>query len=65
MAKELEYRGSFRFAEEYALAVEMIAGKRIDLAPLMTHRFPVRDADQAFQVALDRNQSMKVHLLDL
>ncbi|MGL4968084.1 MAG: hypothetical protein ACRC67_43100 [Inquilinus sp.] len=43
----------------------MIAGKRIDLKPLMTHRFPVRDADQAFQVALDRNQSMKVHLLDL
>lgn len=65
MSKELEYRGSFRFAEEYALAVEMIAGRRIDLKPLMTHRFPVREADQAFQVALDRNQSMKVHLLDL
>jgi L-idonate 5-dehydrogenase len=28
----------------------------------MTHVFPLADANHAFEVAHDRNQSMKVHL---
>jgi len=62
MAKELRYRGSFRFAEEYAIAVEEIVSNKIDLRPLMTHAFPLADANRAFEVALDRSDSMKVHL---
>jgi L-idonate 5-dehydrogenase len=62
MAKELRYHGSFRFAEEYAIAVEEIVSNKIDLRPLMTHAFPLADANHAFEVALDRSDSMKVHL---
>jgi L-idonate 5-dehydrogenase len=62
MAKELRYQGSFRFTDEYATAADEIASQRIDLRPLMTHAFPLADANRAFEVALDRNQSMKVHL---
>ncbi|SAL25741.1 phosphoesterase [Caballeronia arvi] len=62
MAKELRYQGSFRFTDEYATAADEIASQRIDLRPLMTHAFPLAEANRAFEVALDRNQSMKVHL---
>ena len=64
MEKELRYQGSFRFnSDEYLVAAEEIATHKIDLRPLMTHSFPLEDASHAFEVAFDRSQSMKVHLL--
>jgi L-idonate 5-dehydrogenase len=64
MAKEVRYQGSFRFkSDEYAIAVEEIVARKIDLRPLMTHTFAFEEANHAFAVALDRSQSMKVHLL--
>jgi len=62
MAKELCYQGSFRFTDEYAVAAEELGAHKIDLRPLMTHAFPLEEANRAFEVAHDRNQSMKVHL---
>ncbi len=62
MSKELRYLGSFRFGAEYATAVEEIVRGKMDLRPLMTHRFPLHDANAAFSMAQDRSQSMKVHL---
>jgi L-idonate 5-dehydrogenase len=64
MAKELRYQGSYRFThEEYVTAVEEIVARTIDLRPLMTHTFALHEVNHAFAVALDRTQSMKVHLL--
>ena len=37
VTKELDLRGSFRFDAEFALAVELIGEKRIDLSPLLSH----------------------------
>ena len=62
MSKELRYQGTFRFGAEYATAVEELVSGRIDLKPLMTHRFGVQEANEAFVMAQDRSQSMKVHL---
>ena len=62
MSKELLYRGSFRFTDEYAVAAEELGAHKIDLRPLMTHAFPLEEANRAFEVAHDRTQSMKVHL---
>ncbi|MGF6240172.1 L-idonate 5-dehydrogenase [Paraburkholderia sp. GAS38] len=62
MAKEIRYQGSFRFTDEYAIAAEEIAAGKVDLRPLMTHAFAMEEANHAFEVALDRSQSMKVHL---
>ena len=62
MAKEVRYQGSFRFTDEYAVAAEELGAHKIDVRPLMTHAFPLKDANHAFEVAHDRNQSMKVHL---
>lgn len=62
MSKEIRYMGSFRFANEYAVATDEIASGRIDLSPLMTHSFSLAEANRAFEIAHDRSQSMKVHL---
>jgi L-idonate 5-dehydrogenase len=60
VAKELDIRGSFRFHAEFALAVRLINEGRIDLAPVVTHSFPMQQARQAFELASDRRQAMKV-----
>jgi L-idonate 5-dehydrogenase len=62
VSKELEIRGSFRFHEEFALAVDLINKKRVDLKPLLTGIYPVAEAVAAFEAANDRSRSMKVQL---
>jgi L-idonate 5-dehydrogenase len=60
VAKELEIRGSFRFHAEFALALRLINEGRVDLGPLITHRLPVEQARDAFELASDRRRAMKV-----
>ena len=62
VAKEIEIRGSFRFHEEFALAVDLINRRRVDLMPLLTDVLPVDEAVKAFELALDRSRAMKVQL---
>jgi L-idonate 5-dehydrogenase len=61
-AKELTLKGSFRFHAEFALAVEMMRAKRLNVAPLVTHHMPLSDAQKAFELASDRQTAIKVHL---
>lgn len=60
--KELDLRGSFRFHEEFVLAVEMIAKGLIDVKPLITHTIAFDDAIKAFELAGDRSQVMKAQI---
>jgi Threonine dehydrogenase and related Zn-dependent dehydrogenases len=62
VAKEIEMRGTFRFHEEFGLAVDLINQRRVDLTPLLTGVFGLDEAMYAFEVAGDRSQSMKVQL---
>jgi L-idonate 5-dehydrogenase len=62
VAKEIEMRGTFRFHEEFALAVDLINARRVDLKPLMSGVFPIEDAVAAFDAAGDRSRSMKIQL---
>ena len=62
VAKEIEMRGSFRFHEEYGLAVDLINARRVDLKPLLTAVLPVEDAVKAFELASDRSRAMKVQI---
>ncbi len=62
VAKEIEMRGTFRFQEEFALAVDLINRRRVDLKPLLTGVFPLDEAIAAFEIAGDRNKSMKVQI---
>jgi L-idonate 5-dehydrogenase len=61
-AKELELRGSFRFHEEFPLAVEMIAKGLIQVKPLITHTIAFDDAVAAFELAGDRSRVMKAQI---
>jgi L-idonate 5-dehydrogenase len=62
VAKEIEMRGTFRFHEEFGLAVDLINRKRVDLKPLLTGVYALDDAVAAFETAGDRNRSMKVQI---
>ena len=62
VAKEFTLRGTFRFDQEFQLAVDLMGSGRIDVKPLVTQTLPIADADAAFQMASDRAKAMKVHL---
>ncbi|MGI9416670.1 MAG: L-idonate 5-dehydrogenase [Geminicoccaceae bacterium] len=62
MSKEIDYRGSFRFHDEYAMAVDFLGSGKIDVTPLLTDSYPIDDAAAAFAAAADRERSIKVQL---
>jgi L-idonate 5-dehydrogenase len=62
VAREIEIRGSFRFHEEFAWAVEFLSRGLIDTAPLLTDVISIDRAQQAFELAGDRTRAMKVQL---
>ncbi|MEM1389425.1 MAG: L-idonate 5-dehydrogenase [Pseudomonadota bacterium] len=61
-AKELSFKGSFRFHAEFATAVAMMQAGRINVAPLITQVLPFGQAQAAFDLAGDRGQAIKVQL---
>jgi len=62
-AKELELRGSFRFHEEFAVGVDLMRKRLIDVRPLITHTVPLADALSAFEIASDRSKAMKAQIV--
>ena len=62
VAKEISLRGTFRFHEEFAWAVDALGRGAIDVAPLLTEVVPLEEAVRAFELAGDKSRSMKVQL---
>lgn len=62
VAKEFEWRGAFRFHEEFAMAVELLNKGLVDVKPLISATLSYRDPARAFALAADRSQAMKVLL---
>ncbi|MDR3440502.1 L-idonate 5-dehydrogenase [Telmatospirillum sp.] len=60
MAKELDLRGAFRFGNVFADAVACIEKGVIDVAPLRTAVVPMAKAKEAFEMAGDRRNHLKV-----
>ncbi|MEM8539686.1 MAG: L-idonate 5-dehydrogenase [Pseudomonadota bacterium] len=61
-AKELDLRGSFRFHEEFAIAVKLMQQGQVDVKPLISHTLPLDDALEAFEIAGDRTKAMKAQI---
>lgn len=61
-AKEIQLRGSFRFHDEFFTGVALMQRGQIDVKPLITHTLPFEQAVEAFELAGDRTQAMKVQL---
>jgi L-idonate 5-dehydrogenase len=62
VAKEFDLRGTFRFHEEFALAVAMIGAGAVEVTPLLTAALPLERAVEAFELAGDRTRAMKVQI---
>lgn len=61
-AKELDLRGSFRFHEEFAMAVQLMQSGAINTKPLISHTVSMDDAVKGFELANDRSQAMKTQI---
>lgn len=61
-AKELQFKGSFRFHAEFFSAIELMKRGRLDVKPLITQALGVDDAVAAFDLAGDRTQAIKVNI---
>jgi len=62
VAKEIKFQGTHRFHEEFAEAVAVIAAGDIDVSPMLTGIYQLDDIQEAFETAMDRRKSVKVHL---
>jgi L-idonate 5-dehydrogenase len=61
VSREIEVVGSYRYTSEYAEAVGAIAAG-LDVTPLMSGRYTLDHAEEAFALASDRKRAMKVQL---
>lgn len=60
--KELTMKGSFRFHAEFATAVAFMRKRLVDVAPLITHAFPLAEVQTAFETAADRSKALKTQV---
>jgi hypothetical protein len=61
--REIDIRGVFRYANCYPAALSLIASGRIDVKPLITHRYTIKESVQAFEMA-ESGQAIKVMVSD-
>ncbi len=62
---ELDVRGVRRYANDFPAAISLIAGKHVGGAALITHRFPLEKAAEAFQFVVEhKDQVIKAMILN-
>lgn len=59
ICKEIDIRTSLRYSNSYPLALSLIAEGKVNPNPLITHRFELEDAIEAFEV-VKRGEGIKV-----
>ncbi|WP_341909768.1 L-idonate 5-dehydrogenase [Polaromonas sp. YR568] len=62
VAKEVDLRGTFRFHAEFATAVQFLNEGLVDGKPVITAVVPFERAVEAFTLAADKSQSLKVQI---
>ncbi|GAA5986177.1 hypothetical protein JCM10908_006444 [Rhodotorula pacifica] len=62
---EIDLKLQYRYANQYPKAIRLVAGGLIDLKPLVTHRFTLETAVEAFETAVDPSSgAIKCQILD-
>ncbi|KAM8987414.1 sorbitol dehydrogenase isoform 2-T2 [Guaruba guarouba] len=59
--REVDIRGIFRYCNTWPVAIALLASKQINVKPLVTHRFPLEKALEAFETT-KRGEGIKVML---
>ncbi|KAM4592251.1 sorbitol dehydrogenase [Odontesthes bonariensis] len=59
--REVDIRGVFRYCNTWPMAIAMLASAKVNVKPLVTHRFPLEQAVAAFE-ATRRGLGIKVML---
>ncbi|KAE8617498.1 hypothetical protein XENTR_v10009094 [Xenopus tropicalis] len=59
--REVDIRGIFRYCNTWPMAISMLSSKRVNVAPLVTHRFPLENAAEAFETT-KKGMGVKVML---
>jgi L-idonate 5-dehydrogenase len=62
VAKEVDLRGTFRFHAEFATAVRFLNEGLVNGKPVITSVLPLDRAIEAFELAADKSQSLKVQI---
>ena len=62
VGKEIDLRGTFRFHSEFAVAVAFLNQRLVDGRPVISDIVAFDQASEAFQLAGDKRQSMKVQI---
>jgi L-idonate 5-dehydrogenase len=63
MAKEIDLRGVFRWGIEFDWAVDYLSSRRVDVRPLLSGQYPLKDAVAAFAAAADKTRNTKVQVV--
>ncbi len=63
MVREIDYVGTFRFGVEFEWAVRYLTDRRVNVQPLLSAQFPLREAEAAFRLAGDKSRSIKVQVV--
>ncbi|OAD60333.1 Sorbitol dehydrogenase [Eufriesea mexicana] len=51
LVREVDIRGVFRYANDYADALELLASRKIDVKPLITHNYKIEETVKAFETS--------------
>jgi L-idonate 5-dehydrogenase len=62
MVKEIKFIGSFRYADIFDEAINLVAFGKIDVKPFITSLFALKEADNAMRIALDKANELKVQI---
>ena len=61
--KGIQLVGSWAWTPaDFVQAMELISTRKIDRKPLITHRFALEDASQAYETQIQANEAVKVVL---
>ncbi|MBD3307028.1 alcohol dehydrogenase catalytic domain-containing protein [candidate division KSB3 bacterium] len=63
--KELDILGIFRYANVYPYAIQLVSTGRMNIDPLVTHRYPLEQVGEALDVAHERRDGAVKVMVDI